>query len=65
MDIRKTQLLGFGLDLLVGSLFALTSAFAFRFVLFIHFGVGVLIGFLLYDILRTLSWAGSRTDSDV
>ena len=65
MDIRKTQVLAFGLDLVVGLFFALVSAMAFHLIFFIPFWMGCLIGFLLYAVFRVLSWLGERGGADI
>ncbi|HKR02840.1 MAG TPA: hypothetical protein VJT09_19335 [Pyrinomonadaceae bacterium] len=65
MVITKAQLLGYSLDILVGGLFAIVSGWAFLIILFIPYWTGVLIGLLLYIILRALASLGAREDLDI
>ena len=65
MVITKAQLLGFGLDILVGCLFAIASGWAFLALLLIPYWTGVLIGLLLYIILRALTSLVAREDLDI
>ena len=65
VEIKKTQVLALGLDLIVGVFFALVCAVAFHLILFLPFGVGVLLGFLLYGVFRVLGWLGERSGLDV
>jgi hypothetical protein len=62
---RKVQLLGFSLELLVSGLFAIVSGWAFLITLLIPYWAGVLIGLLLYIILRALASLGAREDLDI
>ena len=65
VEIKKGILIGFSLDILVGILFALASGLAFLFILLIPYWTGVLIGLLLYVILRALTSLGAREDLDI
>ena len=58
-------MLGLSLDILVGILFALASGWAFLIILLIPYWTGVLIGLLLYIILRALTSLGAREDLDI
>lgn len=65
MDIRKTQVLAYGLDLVVGFLFALVSALALHLVLFMPFWTGLLVGLLFYAVFRVLGRLGERGGVDL
>ena len=65
VEIKRGMLIGFSLDILVGILFALASGWAFLAILLIPYWTGVLIGFLLYILLRALAWLGAREDLDI
>lgn len=65
MAVKKGQLIGFSQDILVGALFASASGWAFLAILLIPYWTGVLIGLLLYVILRALAWLGAREDLDI
>lgn len=65
MAVKKGQLIGFSLDILVGALFASASGWAFLAILLIPYWTGVLIGLLLYVILRAFAWLGAREDLDI
>ena len=65
VEIKKGILIGFSLDILVGILFALVGGWAFLAILLIPYWTGVLIGLLLYVILRALAWLGAREDLDI
>lgn len=65
MGSRKAQLLGLSLDILVCGLFAMLSGWAFLIILLIPYWTGVLIGLLLYIILRALTFLGTREDLDI
>lgn len=65
MEIKRGMLIGFSLDILAGVLFAIASGWAFLTMLLIPYWTGVLIGILLYVILRALAWLGAREDIDI
>lgn len=65
MGIKRGMLLGFSLDILVGILFAIASGWAFLAILLVPYWTGVLIGLLLYVILRALASLGAREDLDI
>ena len=65
VEFNERMWIGFSLDILVCILFAIASGWAFLAILLIPYWTGVLIGLLLYVILRALAWLGAREDLDI